>query len=127
MLSLRRDLDPALHIAIGKALAPLRDEGVAIIGSGMSYHDLRHFRDGDGRASASLRRLARRGRHLARPEGARGKADPLGSGASARECHPREEHLLPLMVVAGAAGDDPGKVSFRDVIGGKTISGFRFG
>ena len=48
-------------------------------------------------------------------------------GASARECHPREEHLLPLMVVAGAAGDDPGKVSFRDVIGGKTISGYRFG
>ena len=46
---------------------------------------------------------------------------------AARACHPREEHLLPLMVVAGAAGESQGKHEFRDVIGGKTISGFRFG
>ena len=52
MLSLRNDLDPAFHIKLGKALAPLRDQGVAIVGSGMSFHDLRHFRDGDTRASA---------------------------------------------------------------------------
>ena len=65
MISLQRDLDPAQHIALGEALAPLRDEGVVIVGSGMSYHDLRHFRDGDGRDSADLRRLARRGRDRA--------------------------------------------------------------
>ena len=43
MLSLRKDLDPAFHIALGKALEPLRDEGVAIVGSGMSFHDLGPF------------------------------------------------------------------------------------
>ena len=126
MLSLRRDLDPAFHIAVGRALQPLRDEGVAIVGSGMSYHDLRHFRDGEGAASRAFddwldetarERPAERDARLANWEKA-----PF-----ARACHPREEHLMPLMVVAGAAGEDRGEHSFRDVIGGKTISAFRFG
>ncbi len=111
---------------MGKALEPLRDEGVAIVGSGMSFHDLRSFRDGEGKASeifdawltqAALAPRAEREQKLAHWDEA-----PMG-----RECHPREEHLLPLMVVAGAAGDDAGKVDFHDVIGGKTISGYRFG
>jgi aromatic ring-opening dioxygenase catalytic subunit (LigB family) len=126
MMSLQRDLDPALHIALGRALAPLRDEGVVIVGSGMSYHDLRHFRDGDGRDSeifdAWLGEAATAAQE-ARDEALRHWAEaPAG-----RACHPREEHLLPLMAAAGAAGSDRGARDFHAVIGGMTISGIRFG
>ncbi len=126
MMSLRRDLDPAEHIALGKALAPLRDEGVAIVGSGMSYHDLRHFRDGDGRDSALFDAWLADAAAL--PADRRDRA-LLGWAAapSGRACHPREEHLIPLMVAAGAAGSDVGVHDFHDIIGGKSISGFRFG
>ena len=127
MLSLRKDLDPAFHIALGKALAPLRDQGVAIVGSGMSFHDLRHFRDGDTTRFRAVRRLARRDGEGAADRSAR-RGSRIGTRRpSARACHPREEHLLPLMVVAGAAGESKGKRDFNDKIGGKMISAFRFG
>ena len=42
-LSLASSLDPALHLAAGRALGPLRDEGVLIVASGMSFHNLRAY------------------------------------------------------------------------------------
>jgi aromatic ring-opening dioxygenase catalytic subunit (LigB family) len=126
MLSLRKDLDAAFHIRLGKALAPLRDEGIAIVGSGMSYHDLRHFFDGSEGASAAfdawLDETAK-----APPSEREARLAAWDKAPAARACHPREEHLLPLMVVVGAAGDSEGRHDFKDVIAGKTISGFRFG
>lgn len=126
MMSLRRDLDPARHLAIGRALAPLRNEGVVIVGSGMSYHDLRHFRDGDGRDAATFDSWL--GEAVTSAPAKRDEALQHWADAPAgRACHPREEHLLPLMVAAGAAGADIGARDYHDVIGGKTISAFRFG
>jgi aromatic ring-opening dioxygenase catalytic subunit (LigB family) len=53
-VSLLASMDPAAHIRLGQALAPLRDDGVLIIGSGMSYHNMRtlmsHVRGSKGRA-----------------------------------------------------------------------------
>lgn len=45
---------------------------------------------------------------------------------SARDCHPREEHLLPLFVIAGAAGGSTGKVIFDDELMGVKVSSFQF-
>ena len=126
-LSLRRDLDPAAHLVLGRALAPLRDEGVLILGSGMSYHNMAVFRGGDDgghseRFDAWLRET------VEAPASERDRRLRAWTDApSAREAHPREEHLLPLMVVAGAAGDAPGKREFADEVMGATISAYRFG
>ena len=127
MLSIQRDLDPARHIAIGKALAPLRDQGIVIVGSGMSFHDLRHFFDGDGRASAAFDAWLDETTTKTDPKAREERLIRWKEAPCARACHPREEHLIPLMVVAGAAGDSAGTHSFRDTVGGKVISGFRFG
>ncbi len=126
MMSLQRDLDPAQHIALGQALAPLRDEGVLVVGSGMSYHDLRHFRDGDGRDSEIFDAWLGEAATAAPAERDRALTQ-WAEAPAGRACHPREEHLLPLMVVAGAARESVGVRDFHDAIGGKTISAFRFG
>jgi len=127
-LSLRSDYDAAAHIALGKALAPLRDEGVLILGSGMSFHNLRAPRDGSAtplsqRFDNWLTRAvtdpdpAQRNQLLAHWE----------NGDHARFAHPREDHLLPLMVAAGAAGEDPGVRVYNGVVIGWAVSGYRFG
>lgn len=127
-LSLQQDLDPAQHLAIGRALAPLRDEGVLIIGSGMSYHNLAHFGPGPGDRDAeqfdnwlyeTLTRVdpAEREKRLNEWEAA-----PGGLAS-----HPTSEHLLPLMVAVGAADNAPGTRDYNERLLGKAISGFRFG
>ena len=126
-LSLVRGLDPATHLAIGRALAPLRDEGVLIVGSGMSYHNMRGFGSG-GALAASEAFDQWIGQTAGLPADARDAAlSAWTSAPAARSCHPREEHLLPLMVVAGAAGQDVGAVPFRDKVLGVWVSAVHFG
>jgi aromatic ring-opening dioxygenase catalytic subunit (LigB family) len=126
-LSLREGLDPEAHLAIGRALAPLRDEGVFIVGSGMSYHNMRGFNSGSARPhSVRFDEWLANSVALDRPE--RDVALVGWSRApSARESHPREEHLLPLMVAAGAAGDDRGHRVFEDEVMGVRVSSIQFG
>jgi aromatic ring-opening dioxygenase catalytic subunit (LigB family) len=126
-LSLKRGLDPEEHLAIGRALAPLRDEGVFIIGSGMTFHNLRAFRDPAARPvseafDAWLREAATRDE----PERSRQLA-AWSQAPSARAAHPREEHLLPLMVVAGAAGNDRGTMAYNGTVMGMRLSAYHYG
>lgn len=129
-LSLQQDLDPTVHLAIGRALAPLRARGVLIVGSGLSYHNLREImadRAATNEVSVAFdawlaeavgeRDPARRNRLLAAWHHAPG----------ARACHPSDEHLVPLLVAAGAAGMDRGRQVYSDRILGKAYSGFQFG
>lgn len=127
MMSMRRDMDPAFHIAMGEALAPLRDENVLIVGSGMSYHNLRDFAGGAPEASAAFDKWLNRVVSDMAPEQRRKSLTRWSEAPGARACHPREDHLMPLMVVAGAAEEDSGRSVFSDKIAGKTISAFAFG
>ena len=128
-VSLRQDLDPAAHLAMGRALAPLRREGVLIVGSGMSFHNMGRFRFGGGPVDADSERFdAWLGETVARETGERERRLVDWTAApGARAAHPREEHLLPLHVVAGAAGTGRGERVFRDMVMGSVQSAFRFG
>jgi aromatic ring-opening dioxygenase catalytic subunit (LigB family) len=126
-LSLKAGLDPAEHLAIGRALAPLRDEGVLVLGSGMSYHNLRELRSTAALGVSREFDAWLQGAATApAPERARRLSD-WTSAPAARRAHPREEHLIPLMVVAGAAGDDAGRVIFEDDWMGVRVSAYRYG
>jgi aromatic ring-opening dioxygenase catalytic subunit (LigB family) len=129
-LSLNRSLDAGTHLGIGRALAPLRDEGVLIVGSGMSYHNLRDLFSSDPRALRAaaefdgwLGEAVTDPDHVARER----KLAAWHQAPGARAAHPRPEHLIPLMVAAGAAGEDPGRRSYNEPLLGKPISGFQFG
>lgn len=128
-LSLKTGLDPETHLAMGRAIAGLRAQGVLIVGSGLSYHNLRQFfsprgwgpsREFDGWLNGVL--LGGNPRDRAK------LLTAWETAPAARAAHPREEHLLPLMVAVGAAGEDPAHRSYHEenFLGGLTVSSFRF-
>lgn len=127
-LSLRQGLDPAEHLALGRALAPLRDEGVLILGSGFSFHNLGLMFNGRGQAP-SVAFDAWLQSALPAPEGRAERLSAWAQAPAARQAHAREEHLLPLMVAAGAAEGDAARCNYHEAnyLGGITASSFRFG
>jgi aromatic ring-opening dioxygenase catalytic subunit (LigB family) len=119
-LSMSQGYDPEQHIAIGRALAPLRDEGVLIIGSGLSYHNLRAFGPQAREPSAAFDAWLSRTLVDCSPADRIARLIDWEQAPAARQAHPREDHLLPLMVAIGAAGNDPARCVYRqpDFFGG---------
>lgn len=129
-LSLVHSLDPKKHLAMGKALEPLREQDVLINGSRMSYHNMRGFMFGSGEApkiskqfdnwlstTISTADVEKRNKLLID-----WRATP-----SALDSHLRNEHLVPLFVIAGSAGKDKGSHDFSGKLMGVNISGYKFG
>ena len=127
-LSLHPSLDPALHLRLGAALAPLREQGVLIIGSGMSYHNLEMLMQQPLQNSAGDAFDAWLDETCTVPRQQRERRlIDWTTAPGARESHPREEHLLPLHVVAGAAREDRGARIYRDRVLGAPVAAFAFG
>ena len=126
-MSVDAGLDPMLHCRCGRRFGgPLRDEGVLILGSGMSFHNMPGYLDPRSRALSSAfddwlaEAVALSGQQ---------RADALAGWAKTpggRYSHPREEHLIPLMVAAGAAGG-PGERIYCQPLGESVISGYSLG
>jgi len=127
-VSLQQSLDPLAHLQLGQALASLDQEGLLILGSGFSFHNMQaFFRQGAGipdaknlafetwlKETLNNRDLSEteRWEHLQNWEHA----------PNARYCHPREEHLLPLLVCYGAAQRPCARVESVTVLGKQASS-----
>jgi aromatic ring-opening dioxygenase catalytic subunit (LigB family) len=129
-LSMKAGYDPAEHLKVGALLAPLRDEGVLIIGSGLSYHDLRGLMSGKGaEASATFDEWLNDTLTESSPDERTKRLTNWSEAPAARAAHPREDHLIPLLVAVGAAGDESGTRIYHqnDFMGAITVSSYRFG
>ncbi|MCF8479278.1 MAG: dioxygenase [Rhodospirillum sp.] len=95
------------HLALGRALAPLSQEGVLIIGSGAMTHDLRTFRGQpvDARPEESTRAFADWMADRSTAHDLDALLDYRARAPSAQRHHPTDEHLMPFYVALGAAGD----------------------
>jgi aromatic ring-opening dioxygenase catalytic subunit (LigB family) len=128
MLSLKSNYDPVEHLRVGQALAPLRDEGVLIMGSGLTYHNMRGFgRDESTPVAAAFETYLNTAITQADPRRRNDMLVHWEAGDCARLAHPREDHLVPLMVVAGAAGDDQGRAVFVDHVMKVPMASYEFG
>ncbi len=127
-VSLQQGYDVDRHIALGRALAPLRDEGVLIVGSGLSYHNLRRFGEA-GRAPSAAFDAWLSDTVEADPQTRVARLKDWAQAPAARICHPQEDHLIPLMTAVGAAEHETATRVYHDTeaYGGITASSWRFG
>lgn len=104
-LAMPRDLDTRGALALGKALRPLRERGVLVVGSGSLTHNLYEIQ----RTSESVPYATAFAEWATRSVLARDEqalVDYRQVAPAAERAHPTEEHYLPLLVAMGASNDD---------------------
>jgi 4,5-DOPA dioxygenase extradiol len=131
-MSIMNSLDPEAHIQLGEALHELRKENVLLVGSGLSFHSFKYFfgsQDHGHRLSLDFHEylteslVATKEANVRRERLTRWRTQ----APHAREVHPREEHLVPLFVIAGAGLDEPCEEIFADKVIGVHTVGYLFG
>lgn len=124
-MSMKSNYDPEEHIKLGEALRSLRDEGVLIIGSGLNYHNMRGFNTPAG-GPVSEAFEAWLNDTISMPSEVRSaRLIDWELAPAARLAHPREDHLMPLMVVSGA-GQNGGRRLFADHVMGVVMASYIF-
>lgn len=130
-VSLFKTEDPIQHYRLGQAVAKLREENIQIIVSGMSVHNLRDLRFTFGSSTAmpyafSFDEALKDAVTTAPSQREQALADIL-KRPDARQAHPTFDHLLPIHVGAGAAGEDVGERLWTLPEGSVSWAQFRFG
>ncbi|MBN21407.1 MAG: dioxygenase [Bdellovibrionaceae bacterium] len=126
-ISLKSSFDPEEHIQMGKSIASLREEGVLILGSGNSYHNMKMPLDGIEHSNVFDQWL-QNSLTIQDEEERKSKIIHWENAPFARKVQPREDHFMPLMVALGAGLSDSTSVVYEDRLLGKfAVSGFRFG
>jgi 4,5-DOPA dioxygenase extradiol len=123
---------PVAHLALGRAVAALRNEGIMIIATGMSVHNLRDMQSlprGEGKPmpyTVSFDRALKEAAE-ADPSTRDEKMVAVCERPDARQAHPSMDHLMPVFVAAGAAGDDVGRQTWTMHEGSLGWAQYRFG
>ncbi|KAI9716777.1 MAG: hypothetical protein M1812_005117 [Candelaria pacifica] len=119
------------HYRLGRAVSALRDENILIIVSGMAVHNLRDlgggFRDVEPRSYTTSFDEALKDAVTVDPAEREQRMVELLKRGDARQAHPTFDHLLPIYVGAGAAGDDAGKRLWTLKEGSVSWAQYRFG
>jgi len=110
-VSLYDNEDPDAHFRLGQAVSSLRDEGVVIVGAGMSVHNLRALRTVGFTStpqpwSVSFDNALRDAVLTPAAEGRQARMAEVTRRPDARQAHPTFDHLMPVYITAGAAGED---------------------
>ncbi|HZQ63525.1 MAG TPA: class III extradiol ring-cleavage dioxygenase [Casimicrobiaceae bacterium] len=123
-LSVQSVLGPAHHLRVGRALAPLCSEGVLIVASGHTTHNLRDWMAGrrGGEAMTYAQGFAAWLAEKLRAHDTEALVDYREQAPDAARAHPTEEHFLPLFVALGAAGDDATPESIVRAFDGPALS-----